>query len=79
MTPRLRRAQDTPCHPLFALLRRYGRMVKPIRWLGRRILSLGMIGIRTPERGAVTHALSRIATVGFGVDVYTAGMLATGT
>jgi hypothetical protein len=66
------------CHPLFVLLRRHGRHVKPIRWLGRRILSLAMIGVRTSEPGAVAPALSRIATVGFGVDVYTAGMLATG-
>jgi hypothetical protein len=66
------------CHPLFALLRRYGRKVRPIRWLGRRILSVAMIGVRAPEPGGVTPALSRIATVGFGVDVYTAGMLATG-
>jgi len=65
------------CHPLFALLRRHGRNVKPIRWLGRRLLSLAMIGVRAPESGGTAHALSRIATVGFGVDVYTAGMMAT--
>jgi hypothetical protein len=63
------------CHPLFALLRRHGRRVKPIRWLGRHILSLAMIGVRASGE---VPALSRIATVGFGVDVYTAGMLATG-
>src|SRR5438128_2659714 len=57
------------CHPLFALLRRYGRNVRPIRWLGRRILSLPMIGVRAPEPGGVAPALSRIATVGFGVDI----------
>ena len=52
--------------------------MKPIRWLGRRLLSLAMIGVRAPESGGIAHALSRIATVGFGVDVYTAGMVATG-
>src|SRR5439155_23093639 len=66
------------CHPLFVLLRRHGRNVRPIRWLGRRILSLAMIGVRAPEPGGVAPALSRIATVGFGVDIYTAGVLATG-
>jgi len=66
------------CHPLFALLRRHGRNVKPIRWLGRRLMSLAMIGVRVPEQAGVAPALSRIAMVGFGVDVYTAGMLATG-
>ena len=66
------------CHPLFALLRRHGRRVKLIRWLGQRILSLAMIGVRGPEQTGVAPALSRIAMVGFGVDVYTAGMLATG-
>ena len=66
------------CHPLFTLLRRHGRRVKPIHWLGRRIFSLAMIGVRAPGEAGVAPALSRIATVGFGVDVYTAGMLATG-
>lgn len=66
------------CHPLFTLMRRHGRRVKPIRWIGRRMLSFAMIGVRPPERAGVGPALSRIATVGFGVDIYTAGMLATG-
>jgi len=66
------------CHPLFALLRRHGRRLKPIRWLGRHVLSLAMIGVRGPEQAGAAPALSRIAMVGFGVDVYTAGVLATG-
>jgi hypothetical protein len=66
------------CHPVFSLMRRHGRRAKPIRWLGRRVLSFAMIGVRAPERAGVGPALSRIATVGFGVDIYTAGMLATG-
>ncbi len=65
------------CHPLFVLLRRHGRRVRPIRWLGRRMMSVAMLGVpRDDERAS--PALGRIATVGFGVDVYTAGMLATG-
>ncbi len=66
------------CHPLFMLMRRHGRRVKPVRWLGRRLLSFAMIGVRAPERAGRGPALSRIATVAFGVDIYTAGMLATG-
>ncbi len=67
------------CHPVFVLLRRHGRHVRPIRWLGRRLQSIAMIGVRPPAPGtSLGPALSRIATVGFGVDVYTAGMLATG-
>jgi len=65
------------CHPIFIALRRHGRNVPSIRWLGRRMMSLAMLGVpRDDERG--TSSLTRIATVGFGVDVYTAGMLATG-
>jgi hypothetical protein len=65
------------CHPLFTLLRRHGRRVKPIHWLGRRFLSFAMLGVRAPKRDGVGPALTRIATVGFGVDIYTAGMLTT--
>ena len=65
------------CTPVFVVLRRHGRRVRPIRWLGRHVLALAMVGVpRDVER---THpTLSRIATIGFGVDVYTAGLLATG-
>jgi len=66
------------CHPVFVLLRRHGRKVRPIRWLGRRLQSLAMLGVPRPAGDRAAPALSRIATVGFGVDVYTAGMLATG-
>jgi hypothetical protein len=66
------------CHPLFVLLRRHGRKVRPIRWLGRHVLSFAMMGVPRPEAGAALPALGRIATVGFGVDVYTGGILAIG-
>jgi hypothetical protein len=66
------------CHPIFVLLRRHGRHVKPIRWLGRKMMALAMTGVRVPKSGAVGPTLLRIATVGFGVDVYSAGALATG-
>lgn len=68
------------CHPIFTLLRRHGRRVRPLHWLGRRMMALAMWGVRVPDAGGAGLAptLSRIATVGFGADIYTAGMLATG-
>jgi hypothetical protein len=64
------------CDPLFGLLRRHGRQVQPLRNFGRRMLALAMIGVpRTYER--LWPALSRVAVIGFGVDVYSAGMLVT--
>src|SRR6185369_7730428 len=39
------------CHPIFLVLRRHGRNVRPIRWLGRRMMSLAMLGVpRGDER-----------------------------
>lgn len=68
------------CHPLFVFLRRHARRVRPLHALGKRMLALATIGVRLPERatGRMAPVLSRIATVGFGVDVYTAGFVATG-
>jgi len=68
------------CHPLFVFLRHHGRRVRPIRALGKRMLALATLGVRAPAHpgDALAPVLSRIATVGFGVDVYTAGFLATG-
>jgi hypothetical protein len=66
------------CHPIFVVLRRHGARVAPIRWLGRHVLSLAMVGVRAPESGGIAPKLLRIGTVGFGVDIYTAGMLVTG-
>ena len=73
------------CGPLFAFLRRHGRKVKAVHWLGRRLLAFAMLGVpraRPAEggagRGPEGDALLRIATVGFAVDVYSAGLLATG-
>ena len=70
------------CHPLFTVLRRHGRRVKPLYWLGRRMMSLAMVGVRAPTGDAsadrrLAPTLFRIATVGFGADIYTAGMLTT--
>jgi hypothetical protein len=72
------------CTPLFTGLRRAARHVPALRWLGEKMLRFAMLGTRmSPARalepGAPTApALFRVATVGFGVDVYTAGMLANG-
>jgi len=67
------------CHPIFVLLRRHARRVRPLRWLGRRLMSVAMLGVRMPRgEGGLASAATRIASVGFGADVYTAGMLATG-
>lgn len=71
--------------PVFALIRRHGRKVRPIRAVGRRFLAIATAGVRVPrvedmatERAALAPTLFRIATVGFGVDVYTGGALASG-
>lgn len=71
-------------HPLFSLLRRAARHVPALRWLGERMLRFAMLGTRISRPQAVVPgaamapALFRVATVGFGVDVYTAGMLVNG-
>src|SRR4051812_29661959 len=65
--------------PTYSVLRRHGRRVPAIRSLGRRLLSFAMLGARRPEPGgSVASALFRIATVGFGVDIYTAGAIGMG-
>jgi len=71
------------CQPIFVLLRRHARRLPPLRWLGRRMLAVAMTGVRPPSAedargGRLGPLLTRIATVGFGADIYTAGMLAGG-
>jgi len=70
------------CSPLFVFLKRHGKKVKAVEWLGRRFLRVAMLGVPPPrpaERaGRLAPALFRIATVGFGVDVYSAGLVTTG-
>ncbi len=72
------------CHPLFSMLRRAARRVPAIKWLGERMIRFAMLGTRVPRAqdlrpgAGMAPALFRIATVGFGVDVYTAGMLVNG-
>jgi len=70
-------------NPFYNWLRTHGRRNPTIRRIGQRVLSFAMLGVRrpTPEEvrdGRLAPALFRIATVGFGVDIYTAGALASG-
>jgi len=70
-------------NPVYSLLRAHGRRNATVRKIGQRLLALAMIGARRPSADEVRAgksgpALFRIATVGFGVDIYTAGALATG-
>jgi hypothetical protein len=72
------------CNPIFAGLRRLARRVPAVRSAGQRVMRFAMLG--TPAVRDATGqparkgpaALFRVATIGFGVDVYTAGAVATG-
>ena len=73
------------CHPLFTAFRRLGRRVPVVRRAGKRLLWFAMLGTPmarqdTAVGAAVSRpaALFRVATIGFGVDIYTAGAVATG-
>ena len=70
-------------NPVYGWLRTHGRRVPAIRKVGRRALAFAMIGVRRPtadevRAGRLAPVLFRIGTVGFGVDIYTAGALASG-
>lgn len=73
------------CHPLYGLLRRLAGRVPVARAVGQRLVKLALIGTRPPRaedlrngaRGALP-VLFRIGTVGFGADVYSAGLLVAG-
>ena len=73
------------CHPLFTAFRRLGRRVPAVRRAGKSLLRVAMLGtpLARPETAAGAPAgrpaaLFRVATIGFGVDIYTAGAVATG-
>lgn len=70
-------------HPFYTWLRTRGRRNPTIRRIGQRALAFAMLGTRRPtleevREGRLAPTLFRIATVGFGVDIYTAGALASG-
>lgn len=72
------------CHPLFRLMVRLGSRVRPLRWLGERLMRLALIGTGARSLHSIdasarpAQVLFRIATVGFGADVYHAGMMVAG-
>jgi len=70
-------------NPVYTWMRTHGRRNPTLRKIGQRVLAVAMFGTRRPTAddlrdGRLAPALFRIATVGFGVDVYTAGALASG-
>jgi hypothetical protein len=76
------------CHPWFSIMRRAGGRVPLLASLGQRLMRLATLGTGISLEAMADQApggtrgslplLFRIGTVGFGVDVYTAGMLAVG-
>jgi hypothetical protein len=70
-------------NPVYSFLRAQAQRNPTVRNVGRRMLAVAMIGMRRPNpnevrRSLLAPALLRVGTVGFGVDIYTAGALATG-
>jgi len=70
-------------NPVYSFLRARGQRNPRVRNMGRRMIAVAMIGMRRPNAnevrsGSLSAALLRIGTIGFGVDIYTAGALATG-
>ena len=70
-------------HPLYTWFRTRGRRIPAVRKIGQRVLRFATVGIRRPtaedvQAGRLAPVLLRIGTVGFGVDIYTAGALASG-
>ena len=69
------------CHPIFLALRRHGRRIPRLHAVGRKVLGFAMMGVPKTSStgdGRLAPVLFRIATVGFGIDIYTGGILATG-
>jgi hypothetical protein len=72
------------CHPLFVGFKALARHVPALKRAGKAMLKLAMLGVpagHAEARGATSSgpaALFRVATIGFGVDIYTAGAVATG-
>ncbi|MFN8640462.1 MAG: hypothetical protein U0802_01910 [Candidatus Binatia bacterium] len=70
-------------HPIYTWLRTRGRRNPTVRRIGQRMMAFAMWAWPADRRGGarggkLAPALFRIATVGFGVDIYTAGALASG-
>jgi hypothetical protein len=41
------------CYPLFTALRRHAKRVRPLHWIGTRMLRLAMLGTRAPRAAEV--------------------------
>jgi hypothetical protein len=71
-------------HPIYVVMRRLVRRVPALHWFAKRMMRFAMLGARAPRAedinasGRIAPALFRIGTVGFGMDVYKAGMLVAG-
>jgi hypothetical protein len=73
------------CHPWYVFLKRLAARVPVLRAIGNKLLKFALIGARPPRvedlqqggKGALP-ALFRIGTIGFGLDVYHAGMVVAG-
>jgi len=70
-------------NPFYNWLRTSGRRIPAVRTIGQRLMRVVMLGVRRPSAedvhaGRLAPVLLRIGTVGFGVDIYTAGALASG-
>ena len=71
------------CHPIFVSLRRLARRVPAVHRGGKRLMRIAMLGTPMARQDPTVPAsrpaaLFRVATIGFGVDIYTAGAVATG-
>jgi hypothetical protein len=73
------------CHPWFTFLKKVASRVPILRALGGKLMKLALIGARPPRIDDLQDgvkgmwpALFRIGTIGFGLDVYHAGMVVAG-
>jgi hypothetical protein len=73
------------CDPVYRVVRRYGGQVPALRKVGSWAIRVALIGMRPPRAEDVRQgargtwpALFRIGVVGFGADIYAAGMLVAG-
>jgi hypothetical protein len=73
------------CHPWYTLLKRLAGRVPILRAIGNKLMRFALLGARPPRVEDLQHgakgmfpALFRIGTIGFGLDVYHAGMVVAG-
>ncbi len=73
------------CHPWYAFLKNVAGRVRILRAIGNKLVRFAMLGTRMPRAEDLQHGskgviptLFRIGTIGFGLDVYHAGMVVAG-